>query len=442
MPVLAPDGVWTPQGLKTGHVVQIEDGWIIGVAEAGRHPISHPLPGRILLPGLVNAHSHAFQRAFRGHVQWRSAEHDDFWSWRDAMYAVANRLDPEGVQAVSALAFLEMAEAGVTRVGEFHYLHHQPDGTRYADPDELARRVIAAATEVGIRIALLRVAYARGGPGVPLRADQARFGDTDPEAVLGALERLAPATADPRVTLGLAPHSVRALDRRWLRALSAWSGPVHAHVSEQPAENEGCLAEHGASPLAVLADAGLVRPGFTAVHLTWPLEGDLQLLAEASGGVCVCPGTELDLGDGFLPVEARLQLPLCLGSDSHAQIDLFAEARALELHARGLAGRRNVLSPPGQRHGLAHRLLAAATVAGDRALGGAGQGIVAGAPADLVAIDLRRTAALGVPPLEAIAFAATPEWVDAVWVAGEPIVTDGHHPRADAIRERARPWLG
>ncbi|HHO53300.1 MAG TPA: formimidoylglutamate deiminase [Deltaproteobacteria bacterium] len=442
MLVLEPDGVWTPQGLKTGHVVEIEDGWIIGVVPAPRHPVSHPLPGRILLPGLVNAHSHAFQRAFRGHVQWRSAEHDDFWSWRDAMYAVASRLDPEGVEAVSALAFLEMAEAGVTRVGEFHYLHHQPDGTRYADPDELARRVIAAAMSVGIRIALLRVAYARGGPGVPLRPDQARFGDADPDDVLAALQRLDGATADPRITLGLAPHSVRALDADWLRALSAFDGPVHAHVSEQPAENEAAIAEHGASPLAVLADAGLVRGGFTAVHLTWPLAGDLELLQAAAGSVCVCPSTELDLGDGFLPVEARLRLPLCLGSDSHARIDLFAEARDLELHARGLAGRRNVLTPPGQRHGLAHRLLQAATVAGDRALGGAGQGIAAGAPADLVAVDLRRTAAWGVPPLEAIAFTATPEWVDTVWVAGEPIVSGGYHPKAEAIRARARPWLG
>lgn len=450
MTVLAPEWIWIPTapggddeaGARRGWSLEIGPmGDIVGLFPPDRQPPDAiPLPGRLILPGLVNAHSHAFQRAFRGHVQWRAAGHDDFWSWRDRMYAVANTLSPEGIEAVSALCFLEMAESGITRVGEFHYVHRQPDGTRYGDPDELARRVIAAARRVGIRIALLRVAYATGGIGKPLRDDQRRFGDPDPGDVLAALERLG-GIADPGVTVGLAPHSVRAAGPDYLRELAAWRGPVHAHVSEQVAENEACQQAFGMSPLAVLDRAGLVSDRFSAVHLTHPMPGDVDRLAAAGGAVVVCPSTELDLGDGFLPLDSRDRNRLCLGSDSHASIDLWAEARSLELHARGLAGRRNVLAPEGSRHGLAERLLHAATTEGDRSLGGAGQGIAVGAPADLVVLDLRRPAALGVPPLEAAIFGATPEWVEEVWVAGRRIVAGGHHPEREAIMREAAPHL-
>lgn len=437
--IVRPEWCWTPEGLRAGLCVEIQSHTILRVVDADRHPrVDVDLPGRLLLPGFVNAHSHAFQRAFRGHVQWRAADRDDFWSWRDRMYAVANGLSPEGIEAVSRLAFLEMAEAGVTRVGEFHYLHHQPDGTTYADPDELARRVIAAATDVGLRICLLRVAYARNGAGQPLRPDQARFGDRDPDAALAAVERLA-TLADERVSVGLAPHSVRAVPLDWLAAFASYDGPVHAHVAEQPAEVEACRAEYGASPVQVLERAGLLSERFVAVHLTHPSPGDVDRMRQNQASVCVCPGTELDLGDGFLPLEART-LPLSIGTDSQATIDPLAEARAVELHARGLAGRRNVFGRPGERHAVAAEILSIATSGGARALG-ATSGIVAGAPADLVAIDLRRPAAAGVPPLEAAAFVATPEWVSDVWVAGERVVQDGRHPRREAIIEAARPWL-
>jgi len=440
MRTIEADGIWTPSGWLTGHSLQIADGQIIDMPTAGRQHADVALPGRVLVPGFVNAHSHAFQRAFRGHVQWRASEVDDFWSWRDRMYATANALDPAGVEAVSALAFLEMAQAGVTTVGEFHYLHHQPDGSPYPDPDELAHRVISAARSVGVRIVLLRVAYARDRPGQPLRADQARFGDPTPGAVLDAIERLA-GRAGPGARVGLAAHSVRALDAQWLGALSAWDGVVHAHVSEQPAENESCSAEHGVSPLRVLSDSGLVSERFTAIHLTWPLPGDIGLLEDAGGTVCVCPSTELDLGDGLLPVEARTRLRMCVGSDSHARIDPLHEARALELHGRALAGRRAVLGPTGDFDGPARAILDAATIAGERALGGTAPGLTAGAPADFVAIDLRGTAAVGVPPLQAVAFTADPAWVDAVWVGGTQIVRDGRHAHAAEIAERAAPYL-
>lgn len=435
--VIQPQWVWTPRGLLTDHAIEIDSGIIVGVGPAQRYPhVDERLPGRLVLPGLVNAHSHAFQRAFRGHVQHRPRGRDDFWSWRDRMYEVALGLSPEGVQAVSALAFLEMVEAGVTRVGEFHYLHHQPDGAPYADPDELARRVLAAAREVGLRITLLRVAYGRAGHDQELRADQRRFGDASAEDALQAVARLR-GDAD----VGLAPHSVRACDRSWLEALGAYEGVVHVHVSEQPAENEACLAEHGCSPVALLDACGLLGPRSTMVHLTHPLEGDLDLVLGADAMLCVCPSTELDLGDGFLPVEARLRARLCLGSDSHAQIDLLREATTLEMHARGLAQRRNVMTPEGRRHGLAEGLLSAATVGGARSLGADARGVVEGAPADLVAVDLRRPAAEGVPPLEAAALVATNEWVEQVWVAGRSLLQGGRHPLRERVTARARPHL-
>jgi formimidoylglutamate deiminase len=430
--------VYTPRGLLTDHVIEVDAGIIVGVAPAERYPhVDHDLPGRLVLPGLVNAHSHAFQRAFRGHVQHRPEGRDDFWSWRDRMYGVALGLSAEGVQAVSALAFLEMAEAGVSRVGEFHYLHHQPDGTPYQHPDELAHRVLAAAEEVGIGITLLRVSYGRAGMGQPLRHDQRRFADAHPDAALEAVERLRARGAQ----VGLAPHSVRACDRDWLTSLARHEGVVHVHASEQPAENVACEEEHGCSPTELLRRVGLLSERTTLVHLTHPLPGDLERVTEADATVCVCPSTEMDLGDGLLPVEVRERARLCLGTDSHAQIDLLREATTLEMHARALAGRRNVLTPRGERHGLARRLLQAATTAGSRSLGADARGLVAGAPADLVAIDLRRTAAEGVPPLEAAALVATADWVDQLWVSGRPLLRAGQHPERERIVARARPHL-
>ena len=425
MTLLHPDAVFTGSELRTDTAVRIEDGRI--AALEAPTAAAERVRG-LLMPGMVNAHSHAFQRAFRGHVQWRGPGEDDFWSWRDAMYRTANRLDPDGIFRISRLCFLEMAEAGITQVGEFHYLHHQPDGTRYDDPDLLARRVIDAALDVGIRIALLRVVYARNGAD-PLRDDQRRFGDRSADEPLAAVQRLA-SISDERVSVGLAPHSVRAVPADWMPELASFSGPIHAHVSEQPGENAFCQQAYGATPLQVLANGGLVHDRFTAVHLTFPTEGDVALMRDRHATVCACPVTEQDLGDGFLPLEART-LNVCVGSDSHARIDLFEEARSIELHARALAGRRNVLAPPDDRHGLARRLLRIATVDGARALGSPSDGIAIGAPADLVLIDLDRPAAAGVPMQEAAAFLANPEWVDRVWVAGREIVRKGRHPRRE-----------
>lgn len=398
------------------------------------------LPGRLLLPGAVNAHSHAFQRAFRGRVQHRDAARGDFWTWREAMYRVANALDPDELEAVSRLAFLEMALAGITEVGEFHYVHRAPDGSAYDDPDELARRVIRAARDVGIRITLLRVAYHRAGPGEALRPEQARFRADSPDEVLRAIERLSGGSPDG-VRVGLAPHSIRAVPPDWLPELAAYTGVVHAHVAEQPAEVSACLAETGLSPLALLDRAGLVTERFAAVHLTFPSEGDVDRLAAADASVVVCPTTELDLGDGLLPLEARTRLRLAIGSDSHAMIDPWYEARTLELHGRAQANRRHVLTPPGEDTGLAARLLRAATVDGARVLGSDAGRIEVGAPADLVALDLRGVELLGMPPLEAAAFGVGPRHVDRVWVGGREVVTDGRHADQQRIVSQAEQVL-
>jgi formimidoylglutamate deiminase len=432
-------GVWTEEGLRTDTTVVVRSNRIVEVSAADRHPDAPVLPGRVLLPGLVDAHSHAFQRAIRGHVQYSADPHDDFWTWRERMYRAAHTLTPEGLQAISALAYLEMVEAGFTAVGEFHYLHRDPTGAVYADPDELALRVIGAAESVGLRICLLRVVYAAGGFGRPLSGAQARFRTDSPEEALAAVERL-DAFPSRRVTAGLAPHSVRAVPPAWLPELRT-NRVVHAHVSEQPAEVGACRAATGRTPLALLADAGLVDERFTAVHLTHPTDDELVSLRQARGRIAVCPTTELDLGDGFLPVAAREGIALCIGTDSHARIDPFEEMRALEMHARGLARRRIVMGTPGHADSLVRALLDAGSVQGARALGLEGRGIVAGAVADLVAVDLRRPEALGVPPVEAVVFNATPDWVTDVWVDGRHVVRDGRHPDRDRVVAAARPVL-
>lgn len=411
---LHPDHLYQDGALVPGLAVTLDGGRVVAVGPPG--PDAVRLPGQALLPGFVNAHSHAFQRALRGHVQHADGP-DSFWTWRDRMYTLANGLDPDGVERVSELAFREMLRAGFTSVGEFHYLHHQPDGTPYADPDELALRVVAAAARVGIRLVLLRVAYARAGFGAPPNPLQRRFIDPSPDHALAAVARL----RARGVAAGLAPHSVRACPADWLRAFAAAEGPIHAHVDEQPAEIEASLREHGRRPLHVFADAGLVHERFTAVHLTWPDDAEIATLRAAGATVCACPTTELDLGDGFLPAERLDGVPLAVGTDSHAAIDPFYELRSLEWHARGVAGRRNVLRHHGP-DGLAARLVDHGTRDGARALGIDAGTIAPGRLADLVAIDTTRLEFAESRLLPAIVFNGSPAAVSAVWVGGRQVV--------------------
>jgi formimidoylglutamate deiminase len=305
------------------------------------------------LPGFVNAHSHAFQRGMRGIVERVDPghPHDDFWTWREEMYAAAGRLDPDSAHAVALLAYREMRAAGFVAVGEFHYVHHRPDGTPYSPANAMSLATAAAADEAGIDQVLLMTAYERAGAGLPPTPGQRRFCDPDVATYLGRVEALAGDRPAGRV--GLAPHSVRAVSRDWLAEIGRYAESagmvVHVHACEQRREIEECLAEHGRRPIELLADAGCLGPRTTIVHGTHASDGELDLLAGAGASVCLCPTTEANLGDGYLPALRLFErgIRVCIGTDSNTVIDPVVEVRELEAVARRTAERRNVLVPEG-----------------------------------------------------------------------------------------------
>nr|WP_255216251.1 formimidoylglutamate deiminase [Pseudenhygromyxa sp. WMMC2535] len=389
------------------------------------------LGNSLLFPGLVNAHSHAFQRMIRGATHRRGAgDPSSFWSWRQAMYTAANALDPEGVYAQTRACFAEMLARGITCVGEFHYLHHQPDGRPYADANELSLQVIRAAASVGLRLCLLEVYYARAGadqPG-PL-PEQRRFCDANVDAYLGRLDALRTLAEAHRehLRVGVAPHSVRAVPAQALTELAAYARAhdlvVHSHVSEQPLENTQCREEHGRTPLEVFADAGcLDRPGrFTAVHAIHVSAADLERMRGQQ--ICACPSTEADLGDGVIPAARWLAggARLALGSDSNALVDLVREANMLEMHERLVhLGRLRLTDETGA---VAPVLAAAATTGGAAALGRPELGRLAlGSPFDALAFDLDHPTLRGVEPryaLDALLTLGSAEPLTQVWVGGQ-----------------------
>ena len=444
--VLGPDGVRADADLvvEGDRVVSVEPSSDAAAVELGQVAV---------VPGLVNAHSHAFQRLLRGRTEHLRADAlgEDFWSWRALMYDAANRLSAAQVEAVSRFCFLEMALSGVTAVGEFHYLH------RTDEEEELAHRVVRAARAVGLRINLLRVAYHRAGPGLPALPEQRRFVAPTVQTFLDRAQALARAWAhDPAVTVGLAPHSVRAVPRSWLLAIAeAPAGVVHIHACEQRAELAQCVAEHGMGPVQLLDACGLLRPSTTLVHATHLDDDALHRLGAARPTVCACPSTERNLGDGFLPAHDLLArgVPVALGSDSHADVDLWAEMRLVEYHERLRAERRNVLAPHAPaRDGLrrtADVLWPMATIHGARALGLEAGALRPGALADFTTLDLEHPSLAGVDAeslVAHLAFAAAPGAVRAVYVGGAPIVQGGRHARqaewTAAYRDAARALHG
>jgi formimidoylglutamate deiminase len=308
-------------------------------------------PSTLRLPGFVNAHSHAFQRGMRGVVERvdPAHPHDDFWTWREEMYAAAGRLDPDSAHAVALLAYREMRAAGFVAVGEFHYVHHRPDGTPYEPANAMSLATAAAADEAGIDQVLLMTAYERAGAGLPPTPGQRRFCDPDVATYLGRVEELAGDRPAGRV--GLAPHSVRAVSRGWLEQIGRFADSagmvVHVHACEQRREIEECLAEHGRRPIELLADAGCLGRRTTIVHGTHASDGELNLLAQAGASVCLCPTTEANLGDGYLPALRLFErgIRVCIGTDSNTVIDPVVEVREVEAVARRTAERRNVLVP-------------------------------------------------------------------------------------------------
>lgn len=423
-------------------VVLGDDGLIADLGGPERFPDRTRLSGQALLPGLVNAHSHAFQRALRGRTESRDPRHphDDFWTWREQMYRLAERLTPDLLHDVSQMAYLEMLLSGITAVGEFHYLQNTPDGLQYENPDELALQVVRAAGDAGIRQVLLRVAYARPGFHKPLMPAQRRFIEPDVDDVLAAVQRL----RSHGVACGVAPHSVRAVPRDWLSPLHRFTRdlklPFHMHVAEQPAEIEACVAEYGLRPVQLLADEGCLDRLTTAVHGIHLNAEEIALLGGAGSTICVCPTTERNLGDGIAPADHLQEagVPLALGTDSHTQINLWEDARELDLHRRLESRTRVVLS---QGRDLPRRLTHAATEAGARSLGLLSGVIAPGRPADLVSVSVDDPSVCASDEEELLAnlvFSLERTAIRNVWVEGRRIVVDGRHPRQESIIERYR----
>ncbi len=420
------DAAWLGGDQLVDNVTIEVSGGVVVRLSSGEQNSSVPRLRGIVLPGLVNAHSHAFHRLLRGRTHRQGG---DFWVWREQMYEIAADLTPETYEALATAVYVEMALAGVTTVGEFHYLHHQADGVLYSDPNEMGHALIRAARAAGIRIALLDAGYFTAGFGdAELDPVQTRFRDDSPGAWLARVDELRETYRDdPDVVIGLAPHSVRAVSEPGLAEVAAKGGgaPVHIHVSEQPAENRDCLAATGVTPTGLLDRAGLLRPGTTLVHATHLREGDIGAIGRARASVCYCATTERDLADGIGPAHElhRSGAALCVGSDSHAVIDLFEEARGPELHARLATGRRG--------HFPAEALLVAATVNGATSVGFPGGGLEVGAPADFVLVDTdspRLSGMGGDTALDSIVFAATSADVIEVFVGGRRIVADRSHP--------------
>jgi formiminoglutamate deiminase len=393
----------------------------------------------LTLPGLANAHSHAFHRALR----WiGEAAGDTFWSWRDEMYRVAGRLDPDTYHALASATFAEMALAGITCVGEFHYLHHNRDGTPYSNPNEIGLRLIDAAAAAGLRITLLDTCYLAagfepGGEARPLAGVQRRFGDGSAAAWA---QRLADFGCDslgmlgPHARIGAAIHSVRAVPPGQMPEVMAWShhhaAPVHAHLSEQPLENAETRAAFGKTPAEVLEDAGVLGPRSTMVHATHLTERDIAMVGGSRSSVCMCPITEADLADGVGPAPAlsAAGCALALGTDGHSVIDMFQEARWMELSQRLVTRKRG--------HFSATDLAVAATANGHACLGWPDAGeIMPGAYADLVTVswDSPRVADAWFGHPLSFFFAGTAADVRHVVASGRDVVLDGHHLLVDDI---------
>jgi formimidoylglutamate deiminase len=404
---LIPDLLLDARGVRSGVGVTVEGERVVGV---GSTSDGERLVGRAIAPGFVNAHSHAFQRGLRGRVERRAPDHleDDFWSWRERMYALAESLDPASIREASERCFREMLSAGYTSVAEFHYVHHRPDGKPYGQPNALAEAVAEAAQQAGIRLLLLPVAYARGG--IP------RFRDAGVDDFLERVDALRGwAKGRDLVQVGVAAHSVRAVPRAWLERIGEYARrngmPLHVHADEQPREIEECRDEHGMRPVELLAETGFLGRRTTVVHATHADERELGLLAERGSSVCACPTTEGNLGDGFLPAQSilRLGIGLQIGSDSHVRIDPFEELREIETGARRLSGRRNVLVQPGEDSPTPWLLAA----------GWGRDSLETGGPADFVEIDLEHPEVADVEDLpSALVFGAGSGVVVATWSGG------------------------
>ena len=451
MPTLyLPDLLYTEGAFRSGLGLLVgDDGSILQVGSdlATDNLTTVKMPGKAILPGLVNGHSHSFQRLIRGVAEHCGPNGDDFWAWRNTMYRAASQLDPDDVFDVARMTFLEMTLSGITAVGEFHYVHRRQDGMPYEDPNLLAKRIIDAANSVGLRICLLRVAYARAGYELPPNLGQQRFYESC-EEYLESADRLAddlrggPST----VSMGVAPHSIRAVTLESLKRISAWAEerqlPIHMHIAEQAAEIAACEREYGLSPIRLLAQHGLLSDRLTLVHAIHTSPDEVEALAKANVTICSCPTTERNLGDGIIDAEKAIEqgILFSFGSDSQATINLLEDARELDYHLR-LKRQRRVLLDGIAGEDMAARLFRYATVGGARSLRLETGLLEPGRPADFFSVDLQDVSIAGVAPeelLSMILFSLERTAVRDVVMNGRAVVTDGRHSLADEIVTRYR----
>lgn len=398
----------------------------------------------MVLPGLVNTHSHALQRALRGRVEHNNSpnQQGNFWSWRQAMYRDVLRFDLDQIEIIATWCYLEMLKAGIVAVGEFHYLHHDQQGQPYADPCAVSKRLTRAAERIGIRLVLLQTGYARNAFGEPALPEQRRFIFDTPDAFLAFADQVRKEITSPLVHHGLAAHSVRACPREWIEHIADHAQthklPLHLHACEQRQEIATCVAEHGLMPIPLLRECGALTPDTTLVHATHIDAEDIALLAESNTLVSICPSTEKNLGDGICPVADlhRAGIRLCIGSDQHTRIDFASELRSLEELERLRLERRHVLTAPGQR--LADALIPIATTHGAQSLWGRG----GEAPLQNDRIEIRA-------PIEADLFgpgegldawlvAGNTSQVRNVFVNGQHVVQDGKHPGESQVYDDLR----
>ncbi len=432
MKLLLPDYVYTPRGLQANMIVSIsDDGHIDSIShhdtssQSMLPPEILSLPGVALLPGFVNSHSHVFQRALRGHTHRPLSKQDTFWTWRRAMYAQAQKLDPDTLYMDALKTYREMLAAGYTSVGEFHYIHHQLDGRPYADPNMMSEAVIQAGMETGIRVVLLMTAYAQSGFNQPPEQEQRRFCDASIDAYLDRVEALR-LKGRP---VGVAPHSVRAVPGEWFRAIAGYSHthqlPLHVHADEQKAEIEQCRATHGCTPIELLERFGALGKLTTVIHATHANYAEVALLAKYGCTVCVCPTTEGDLGDGIAPYAELLaaHIPLAIGSDSNTRLDPIEELRWAEYSARMRYQRRRVLvgdelASPGSL------LLEYGTRRGAVALNVDTGAITPGMLADFIAVDMHHPSLAGWNAddfLDVLFFGASAAVIVGTWVRGQQV---------------------
>jgi len=420
---------WLPTGPAVSVRIEAGADGVITAVQVGAEPApgDHLLQGMVM-PGFANTHSHAFHRALRGRTQ---LDGGTFWTWRDRMYALADRLDPDTFRELATAVYAEMVLSGITCVGEFHYLHHGPGGARYGDPNAMGEALRDAAHAAGLRLTLLDTCYLTGGIDVPLAGVQRRFDDGDAESWA---DRVSMMCDDDTFRVAAAVHSVRAVPADQLDVVveaaigeDGMPRPVHVHLSEQPAENAACLAAYGCTPTQLLAAHGVLGSATTAVHATHVTAGDIVLLGESRTTVCVCPTTERDLADGIGPARALADAgsAIALGTDQHVMVDMFAESRGLEMNERLRSGQRG-------RFSLAE-LVDALAPAGHAALGWpAGGRLEVGGLADLVAVrlDTLRTAGALAGQIPLVAAGGD---VDTVIIGGRLVVSGGQHALLEGV---------